>query len=266
MTAFLTHFTIEFQTGIRNKTLLLMNYLFPLSFYLMMGLIMTQINPLFTDTMIPAMIIFAALVTTQLGMPEPLVTAREAGIFRSFKINGVPALSILAIPALSTLMHLTVVSLIIVGTATLFFNAPPPIDWAGFALVYLALTVALSGLGLLIGVVSPNSRVTVLFSQLVFLPSMLIGGLMMPYDMLPETIGKVAQVFPATQAMNAFRALAMGLTADFDPLRSVVILLAGGLFAFGLAVYLFNWDSKNNGQRKPWLALFALVPYLVSLF
>jgi ABC-2 type transport system permease protein len=265
MTAFLTHFSVEFQTGIRNKTLLLMNYLFPLGFYLMMGLIMTQINPLFTDTMVPAMVIFTALVITQLGMPEPLVTAREAGIFRSFKINGVPALSILAIPALSTLLHLSVVSLIIVGTATPFFNAQAPVDWIGFVGVYLAVAIALSGLGLLIGVVSPNSRVTVLFSQLVFLPSMLIGGLMMPFDMLPETIGRIAQTLPATQAMNAFKALAMGMAADFDPIRSVVILLVGGLIAFGLALYLFNWDSKNNGQRKPWLAVLALVPYLIGL-
>ena len=37
MSAFTAHFSFEFKTGIRNKNLLLMNYLFPLGFYLMMG-------------------------------------------------------------------------------------------------------------------------------------------------------------------------------------------------------------------------------------
>ena len=47
MTAFINHFSFEFRTGIRNKQLLLMNYLFPLGFFLMMGFVMAGINPLF---------------------------------------------------------------------------------------------------------------------------------------------------------------------------------------------------------------------------
>jgi ABC-2 type transport system permease protein len=45
MTAFTSHFAFEFKTGLRNPTAMLMNYLFPLGFYAMMGLVMTQINP-----------------------------------------------------------------------------------------------------------------------------------------------------------------------------------------------------------------------------
>ena len=91
-------FNFEFKTGIRNKNLLLMNYLFPLGFYLMMGFIMPEINPFFRETMIPAMVTFAILAATLLGLPDPLVNARETGIFRSYKINGVPAFHILFIP------------------------------------------------------------------------------------------------------------------------------------------------------------------------
>ena len=95
MSAFTQHFNFEFRAGLRNKNLLLMNYLFPLGFYLMMGFIMPEINPFFGEVMIPAMVTFAVLAATLLGLPDPLVNARENGIFRSYKINGVPALSIL---------------------------------------------------------------------------------------------------------------------------------------------------------------------------
>jgi len=103
MNAFVQHFSFEFRTGVRNKNLLLLNYLFPLGFYLMMGFIMVEINPLFQKDLIPAMVVFAVLAATLLGIPDPLVTARESGIFRSYKINGVPAFSILLIPALTTI-------------------------------------------------------------------------------------------------------------------------------------------------------------------
>ena len=87
MSAFSAHFTFEFKTGIRNKNLLLMNYLFPLGFYLMMGFIMPSINPAFRETMVPAMLTFAVLAATLLGLPDPLVSARENGVFRSYRIT-----------------------------------------------------------------------------------------------------------------------------------------------------------------------------------
>ena len=267
MSAFVNHFSFEFRTGIRNKTLLLMNYLFPLGFYLMMGFVMPAINPLFLDSMISAMVTFAILAATMLGIPDPLVNARETGIFRSYKINGVPAASILVIPALTTILHLVIVTVIITASAPLLFDAPVPVNWLNYLLVFVAMAVACAGLGVLIGVISSSTRMTVLWSQLVFIPSMVLGGLMLPYDMLPEAVGKVSQLLPATQAMNAFRGLAMGQGAAFSPWGSVIALLVSGLLAFGLAIYLFSWDSRNTERRgHPLLALLVLVPYAAGIF
>ena len=66
--------------------------------------------------------------------------------------------------------------------------------------------------------------------------------------------------------MNAFRGLAMGLPTTFDPWASLAILLASGALAFGLALYLFNWDSNDASQSRPrWLAVLAILPYAVGL-
>ncbi len=267
MNAFLHHFTFEFRTGIRNKQLLLLNYLFPLGFYLMMGLIMAEINPPFRENIVPAMVVFGILSATLLGIPDPLVNARENGVFRSYKINGIPSSSILIIPALTTILHLVIVTMIITASAPLLFNAPLPTNWFNFIIVFFAMVLACAGISVLIGVVSPNSRMTVLWSQLIFVPSMLLGGLMVPYSMLPDVAKKMAQLLPATQAMNAFNGLAMGKTADFSAWGSVLILLSSGLLAFGLAVFLFSWDSRNTTRRgHPLLAILVLVPSLIGIF
>ena len=267
MTAFINHFSFEFRTGIRNKQLLLMNYLFPLGFYLMMGFVMAGINPLFLDSMTPAMVVFAVLAATLLGIPDPLVNARENGIFRSYKINGVPAISILIIPALTTILHLVIVAIIISATAPVFFDAPAPENWLNYVLVFGVFAFAMAGISVLIGVVSPNSRVTVLYSQIYFIPSILLAGMMFPFEMLPTVVGKIAQLLPATQAMNAFKGLAMGGVADFNPWMSIVLLVVSGLLAFGLAVYLFSWDRRNAARRgHPLLALSCFLPFVVGMF
>jgi ABC-2 type transport system permease protein len=266
MSAFAHHFAFEFRTAVRNKNLLLMNYLFPLGLYVMMSLIMPGINPPFRETIIPAMITFGILAAAVLGLPEPLVQARDAGIFRSYKINGVPAGNILLIPALSTILHNFVVAAIITVTAPIFFDAPPPVNVPMLALVVLATAVALAGFGVLIGVVSPNSRLTVLYSQAIFLPSMIIGGVMLPYGTLPEAAARVSLLLPTTHAMNAFNGLAMGTTADIPAWGSLLTLFAGGLFASLLAWFLFRWDSQNTDRRAhPALALLAFAPYVAWL-
>lgn len=267
MSAFIHHFSFEFRTGIRNKQLLLMNYLFPLGFYLLMGFIMPSINPPFRETLIPAMVVFGILAATFLGIPDPLVNARENGIFRSYKINSVPATSILFIPALTTILHLVIVTAIITLSAPLLFNAPLPVNWPAFVLFFVVMAIACAGISVLIGVVSPSSRMTVLWAQLVFVPSMLLGGLMLPYSLLPAIAGKFAQLLPATHGMNAYTGLVMQKTADFSPWGSIIVLLATGILAFALAVYLFSWDNRNTTRRgSPLLALLVLLPAIIGIF
>jgi ABC-2 type transport system permease protein len=106
---------------------------------------------------------------------------------------------------------------------------------------------------------------TVLLSQLVFLPSMILRGLMRPVSILPAVLAKVALLLPTSHAMDAFSALAMGQAAT-HPLWSLAILASGGTVAFGTAALLFSWDPKNPTRRArdAWAAL-AVVPYLAGL-
>jgi len=96
---------------------------------------------------------------------------------------------------------------------------------------------------------------------------MILGGMMLPFSMLPGAISKIALLLPATHAMNAFRGLAQNLTADFNPIGSLIILLGSGVLAFGLAIYLFNWDRRNTSQPgHPLIALLVLLPYVIGIF
>lgn len=266
MTAFLHHFAFEFKTGLRNSSMLFMNYLFPLGVYAILGLVMTQVNPTFVETMLPAMLLFVIMGGTILGLPSPLVETRNAGIYRSYKINGVPAASIITIPVLTTAFHALIVATLVTLTAGPFFDGVPPAHWLPFIGIAVLIAFTFSATGALIGVVSADSRVTTLLSQLIFLPSMLIGGMMMPLSILPESVQQFAGLLPSAHAMQALEGLAYGRETAFNPTTSLLILASSGLLAFGLAIYLFNWDSRNQTRRgHPLMALLALVPYVIGL-
>jgi len=267
MRAFRNHFSFEFRTGMRDRNLLLMYYLFPLGLYVLLALLMKSINTGFIEILIPAMIVISVLISTMLGLPEPFVKSREAGIFRSYRINGVPANSIVIIPSLTTTLHMIIVSTIITITGFLFFKAPLPINWVAFILIFFLISFALSGLGVLIGVVSSSSRATILWSQLIFLPSMIIGGLMIPSNLLPFALKKIGILLPSTHAINLFKFYAYNKSIEYNPLFSIIILLLSGILSFGLAIYLFNWDSQNKTRRgHPLLGFLTMLPYIIGVF
>jgi ABC-type uncharacterized transport system YnjBCD permease subunit len=46
----------------------------------------------------------------------------------------------------------------------------------------------------------------------------------------------------------------------------VAVLLVSGFLAFALAIYLFNWDSRNETRRaSPLLALLIFIPYILAI-
>lgn len=102
------------------------------------------------------------------------------------------------------------------------------------------------------------------WSQLIYLPSMMLSGMMVPTEILPEVMMRVARLLPATYAMDAFKGMAMGGNAGYDPVWAAVILFAGCILSFGMALYLFSWDSQNPTRRIRLLALLALIPYVLG--
>ena len=92
-----------------------------------------------------------------------------------------------------------------------------PANWVAFAAVTLVTAFAYGAIGALIGVVATDSRSTVLYSQLIFLPSMILGGMMMPAELLPATVRPITALLPATYTMQAYLGLAFGILARVHP-------------------------------------------------
>ena len=266
MKAFLHHLAYDFKTGIRDRSLLLMNYLFPLAFFLLVSALMVRVNPPFQELMLPAMTLFAILSSSLLSLPNTLVGARESGVFRSFRINGVPTGAVLAIPPLGGLVHMAVVAVVVAVLGTRLFGGAGPVDAAGYAAAGLLSYLSIAGIGALIGVAAANSRATVLIGQFIYLPSILLGGLMVPHSFLPGALARISLLLPTTHGMRLFEALGMKPGSAPVPWISLGVLAAGGVLSFALAAWLFQWDTRaSQPNRRAALALLGALPYVAAL-
>ena len=264
MKAFAHHLTYDFKTGIRDRSKLLMYYLFPLVFFVLVGGLMASMNPGFKQTMLPAMVLFAFMCSSLLSVPMLLVTARESGVFRSYRINGVPAASIVCIPVISTAVHMVLVSIVICLAGTRFYGGVAPAHIAGFVAAAALAYAAFAGIGTLIGVVAANNMAATLACQILYIPSIILGGITVPLSALPVGLQRISLLFPATHCMKVFMGLGMpGSTGT--PWGSIAVLGASTIISFILAAVLFSWDSRATASnRRAWAGLLAAAPFVIA--
>ncbi len=243
MKAFWTHLWIQFKMDLREKGTLLTYYLVPLIFYLIIGAVFSSVNPASKQTLAAAMPIFAVTMGAVLGMPVPIVKMREAGILRAFRVNGIPDRAVLLIQSFSAFLHLTVVSAVILVSAPFLYGADIPKNMGFYVLILFLLLFASIALGLLIGVSAKSQSIVTMLSQAVFLPTVMLGGIMFPASMLPEPLRLVGKVLPATHAMQSFSSLAFGLPSDVNAAVSLLFLIAIGILAFFLAGVKYRSQS-----------------------
>lgn len=240
MNALSKHLLIQFKMDIREHGTLMTYYLVPLVFYLVMGAVFSSINPLAKQTLSATMVIFAVTMGAILGIPTPIVKMRESGVLRAYRVCGIPGWAVLLIQSFSAFMHLLVVSIIIFVTAPLFFGASYPKSFLGYFLALIILLFSSIALGLFIGVTARSQSIAMMFSQAIFLPTMMLSGIMFPASMLPKTLRAAGRLLPSTYIMHSFSGLAFMLHTDINATVSLLIAAGIGVVAVSLTVVRFR--------------------------
>ena len=245
MNAFLKHLWVQFKMDIREQGTLMNYYLVPLVFYLVMGAVVSSINPLAKQTLAATMVIFSVTMGAVLGIPAPIVKMRESGVLRAYRVCGIPGWAVLLIQSVSAFLHLLVVSIIIFVTAPLFFGASYPQSFPAYFLTLFILLFASIALGLFIGVAARSQSIATMLSQAVFLPTVMLSGIMFPTSMLPGPLSVVGRLLPATYIMQCFSGFAFRLPTDIDTTSALLITAGIGVVAAGLTIVRFKTIGKS---------------------
>mgnify|MGYP000365609631 FL=1 len=243
MKAFITHLGIQLRLDFRNRGTLLVYYIIPLVFYVVMGAVFSSILPDAKQTLGAAMTIFGITMGAVLGLPPALVEMRESGTLRAYRVNGVPGWAVLSAKALSACLNLIAISAIIALSAPLLFGAGFPGHIGAYCVTVFLLVLASIAIGLLIGSVAKNQSTTTILSQAVFLPSLLLSGIMFPASLLPEPLQWAGRIFPASHAMQSFSAWAFG-PGPF-PAAATGVILGIGVLGAAVALWRFRRISRS---------------------
>ncbi len=197
MSAFLYGISLQWKLDIRSKTLLITCYIVPLLFFAVMGGIFTSVMPEARYTLIQSMTVFGVTMGALIGLPPSLVEIYSSDIKKVYLANGVPLYLGLVLTNISAYIHLFIMSIIIYIAAPLAFNAEipenPVLYFASLA-VFIAVSL---GIASIIGLAVKDQAKTSMVSIIIFLPSIMLSGIMFPIELLPKAFEMAGRIFPA---------------------------------------------------------------------
>lgn len=197
MNGFLYSLTLQWKLDIRSKSLLVTYYIVPLIFFLLMGGIFTSVMPEMGNTLIQSMIVMSVSMGAFLGLPASLIETYGSDIKKIYKANGVPIHLGLVTMVLSAFVHLTMTCMVILLLAPILFSASLPSQLPLFFLA-LAIYIFVSlSIGSILGLTVKNQAKLTMIAQLIFLPSIMLSGIMFPITLLPVFLQVIGQVFPS---------------------------------------------------------------------
>ena len=197
MSAFLYGLLLQFKLDIRSRTLLITCYVVPLLFFAIMGGIFSAVTPDAKQTLIQAMTIMGVTMGAVIGVPQSVAEIYGSDIKKVYMANGVPLCLGLVTVFLSSLLHLFIMSGIICAVAPVAFGAALP---ANLPLYFASLTIFIAvslSVGCVLGLAFKAQAKLVMVAQIVFLPSIMLSGIMFPVGLLPAFLSVLGKLFPA---------------------------------------------------------------------
>ena len=198
MKGFLYSLALQWKLDIRSKSLLVTYYIVPLIFFLLMGGIFTSVMPEMRNTLIQSMIVMSVSMGAFIGFPPSLIETYGSDVKKVYKANGVPLYLGLVTMFLSAFVHLMISCVIILLLAPVLFGATLPAQFPFFFLALAIYIIVSLSIGSILGFVLKNQAKLTMTAQLVFLPSIMLSGIMFPISLLPDFFEAIGRIFPAS--------------------------------------------------------------------
>ncbi len=230
MSAFLYGISLQWKLDIRSKTLLITCYIVPLLFFAIMGGIFTSVMPEARYTLIQSMTVFGVTMGALIGVPPSLVEIYSSDIKKVYKANGVPYYLGLVLTNISAYIHLFIMSIILYIAAPLAFNAEipkNPVLYFSSLAIFIAVSLSVASI---IGLAVKDQSKTSMVSMIIFLPSIMLSGIMFPIELLPKAFEIAGKIFPASWGYKAMA----DSTFQLENLLPLIVILILAICACGI--------------------------------
>ena len=254
---------IRMRLALRNRAFIFFSLIFPLIFlFLFLGLFARS-----NVAAVPYMLASVLAITVMgsfWGLSIQLVTFREQGILRRFRVAPVGPGAMLASSILSNyILTLPTVAIEFALARRIFHMS----QWGNVGGVFLLITlgiVTFAALGLIIASVTNSTQETQVINQILWSAFLFLSGATIPLPILPLWIQHFALFLPATYLVTGLERVLVARVNTLQVSAELIALAVSAAMAFFLSQQLFRWEpeAKVAPRAKVWAAA-TIIPFLL---
>ena len=191
----------------------------------------------FVDVFVPSLVVITVATLGIQTLPIRLATYREKGVLR--RLSTTPAHPFRLLIAQFVVYTITAVIALglLVVVASVAFGVPWPQDPLAYVAAFALGLSSLFAVGLLVAAVAPSSGIATAVALPLFFAVMLLGGVYLPRNFLPEILITIGEFTPP--GVEGLQDAWLGTAPQLLPL----VVLAAITVAIGaLATRVFRWE------------------------
>jgi ABC-2 type transport system permease protein len=259
----LTLAAMRIRITLRNKAFLFFSLFMPMLFFFLYGSVFAKGNPVVV-TILMGPVLSLTVMGTFWGLSMQLVTWREQGILRRFRLAPIPPSKMIASSVIANYALILPTVILELVLARYVYHVTQFGDLLSvFVLAILGIT-SFGALGLVVASVTNTMQETQIINQMLWLMLIFLSGATLPLALLPRAVQRVGLFLPATYLVSGIQRAMVDHAGILSLGVEIVSLGCWAALAFTISSLLFRWEPEAKLPRnaKLW-AVSTILPFIL---
>lgn len=176
-----------------------------------------------------------------MGLPLVVSDYRNRKILKRYKVTPISPVMILLVQVTIYILYSLVSLLLISIVATLFFEFQMIGSFWKFFLSFVLVMLSMFSIGMMVGGIAPNTKIASTVASLLYFPMLIFSGATLPYEVMPISLQKIADLLPLTQGIKLLKGTSLDLPIE-NVMFPILLMITIAVVCMGIAIQFFKWE------------------------
>ena len=247
MNKFLTMLKTELKLSFRGMDMIIFAVCMPVVVVILLGIIyggkpaFDGADYTFLEQSFGAVSTIAVCAGGVMGLPLVISDYRQKKILKRFKITPSSPVLLLSVQVAIYMIYSLIALVLIYLVSVLLFGMKLRGAFLPFMRAFFLVMISMFSIGMLVGGVSPNTKIASVLASLLYFPMLIFSGATLPYEVMPAVLQKLADLLPLTQGIKLLKAASLGLPAE-NVMASLAVMAVITVVCGGISIRFFKWE------------------------
>lgn len=247
MKSFNTMLKTELKLSLRGMDMVIFAICMPIVVLVVIGVIYGNkpafegANYTFLEQSFGAITSIAICAGGVMGLPLVVSDYRSKHILKRFKVTPVDPIVILLVQVTIYALYSLVSMISLFLVAKFFFKFNMQGNILNFILGWLLVMISMFSIGIMVGGISKDSKIAGVIASVLYFPMLIFSGATIPYEVMPNIMKKIVDIFPLTQGIKILKSAILGQSVE-NIIIPIVIMLIITAICSAVAIKCFKWN------------------------